>query len=90
MNGSLCSIGYSSYKGPEFGIRLDLSDGYIYGYNQEPNLNNEDVHFQMVKLTPNDGAMHHYSIIMLGSEVAFYIDGTDYGHLTFSSQNRLL
>ena len=76
----------SSYKGPEFGIRLDLSEGYIYGYNQEPNGNNVDVNFQMLKLTPNDGAMHHYSIIMLGSEVAFYIDGTDYGHLTFPSQ----
>ena len=25
------------YKGTEFGIRLDLNDGFIYGYVQEPN-----------------------------------------------------
>ena len=76
----------NTYKGPEFGIRLDLSDGYIYAYNQEPNVDIEGVNFQMLKLTPNDGATHHYSIVFLGSEVAFYIDGTDYGHLTFPSQ----
>ena len=75
-----------TYKGIEFGIRLDLNDGFIYGYNQEPNINNEDVNFQMLKLIPNDGTMHHYSITMLSSEVAFYIDGTDTGHLTFPSQ----
>ena len=75
-----------TYKGTEFGIRLDLNDGFIYGYNQEPNVNDEDVNFQMLKLALNDGAIHHYSIIMLGSEVAFYIDGIDTGHLTFPSQ----
>jgi hypothetical protein len=76
----------NTYKGPEFGIRLDLSDGYVYGYNQEPNSINDDVNFQMLKLTPNDEATHHYSIILLGSEVAFYIDGTEYGYLTFPSE----
>ncbi len=29
-----------TYKGTEFGIRLDLSDGFIYGYIQEPNSRN--------------------------------------------------
>jgi hypothetical protein len=77
----------NTYKGQEFGIRLDLSDGYIYGYNQEPNVNNEGDNFQMLQLALNDGATHHYSIVLLGSEVAFYIDGTDYGHLTFPSQS---
>jgi hypothetical protein len=76
----------NTYKGPEFGIRLDLSDGYIYAYNQEPNVDIEGINFQMLKLTPNDGATHHYSMVFFGSEVAFYIDGTDYGHLTFPSQ----
>ena len=27
---------------------------------QEPKSNYEDVNFQMLKLTPNDGIMHHY------------------------------
>jgi hypothetical protein len=76
----------NTYKGQEFGVRLDLSDGYIYGYNQEPNVNIEGDNFQMLQLTLNDGATHHYSVVLLGSEVAFYIDGTDYGHLTFPSQ----
>ena len=39
----------TTYKGTEFGIRLDLSDGFIYGYNQEPNGNYEDVNFQMLQ-----------------------------------------
>ncbi len=76
----------NSYKGTEFGIRLDLSDGCIYGYIQEPNGNYEDVNFQMLKLTPNDGTIHHFALILLGSEVAFCIDGVDYGHLSFPSQ----
>jgi hypothetical protein len=76
----------TTYKGTEFGIRLDLSDGFIYGYNQEPNGNYEDVSFQMMKLAPNDGIVHHYTLIMLGLEVAFYIDGVDYGHLGFPSE----
>ncbi len=27
----------NTYKGTEFGIRMDLKDGFIYGYIQEPN-----------------------------------------------------
>ena len=75
----------TTYKGTEFGIRMDLKDGFIYGYVQEPNDNFGDVNFQMLKLTPNDGIIHHYTIIMLGSEVSFYIDGIDYGYLNFPS-----
>jgi hypothetical protein len=75
----------NTYKGTEFGIRLDLGDGCIYGYNQEPTGNYEDVNFQMLKLTPNDGIMHHFTLIMLGSEISFYIDGLNYGYLNFPS-----
>ena len=75
----------TTYKGVEFGIRLDLNDGFIYGYNQEPNGNYGEVNFQMLKLMANDGIMHHYTLIMLGSEVSFCIDGVDYGVLNFPS-----
>lgn len=75
----------NTYKGTEFGIRMDLNDGFIYGYVQEPNGNFGDVNFQMLELMPNDGIIHHYTIIMLGSEVSFYIDGIDYGYLNFPS-----
>ncbi len=75
----------STYKGTEFGVRMDLKDGFIYGYIQEPNGNNGDVNFLMLALMPNDGIMHHYALIMLGSEVSFSIDGTSYGYMTFPS-----
>ena len=75
----------NTYKGTEFGIRIDLKDGFIYGYVQEPNENFGDVDFKMLELTSNDGIMHHYTLIVLGSEVSFWIDGTDYGYLNFSS-----
>lgn len=74
-----------SYKGIEFGIRMDLSDGFIYGYVQEPNGNYGEVTFQMLKLMSNDGIMHHFTVFILGSEVSFFIDGVSYGHLNFSS-----
>jgi hypothetical protein len=74
-----------TYKGTEFGVRMDLKDGFVYGYVQEPNGNNGDVYFQMLKLMPNDGVTHHYSLIMLGSEVSFYIDGIEYGNLNFTN-----
>ena len=73
------------YKGTEFGIRLDLSDGFIYGYIQEPNGYYGEVNFQMLKLGSNDGMMHHYTLIMQVAEVSFYIDGTNYGYLNFPS-----
>ena len=47
-----------TYKGIEFGIRMDLKDGLIYGYVQEPNDNYGDVNFQMLRLMPNDGIVH--------------------------------
>lgn len=72
-----------TYKGTEFGIRMDLKDGLIYGYVQEPNDTYGEVSFQMLKLIPNDGIVHHYTLIMLNSEVSFYIDGVDYGYLNF-------
>jgi hypothetical protein len=75
----------SLYKGTEFGIRMDLRDGFIYGYIQEPNDNYGDVNFQMLALMPNDGIMHHYTLIRLGSEVLFSIDGSNTGYLTFPS-----
>lgn len=75
----------NTYKGTEFGIRVDLSDGGIYGYVQEPNGNYEEVDFQMIKFTTNDGIMHHFTLIMLGSKVSFYIDGLNYGYLNFPS-----
>jgi hypothetical protein len=75
----------STYKGVEFGIRLDLCDGFIYGYNQEPNGNIGEVNFQMMQLTPNDGIMHHYTLIIVNSEVSFYINGIYHGCLSFPS-----
>jgi hypothetical protein len=75
----------TTYKGVEFGVRLDLCDGFIYGYNQEPTSNLGEVDFQMMKLIPNDGIMHHYSLIIVNSEVSFYVDGIYYGCLSFHS-----
>ena len=75
----------ANYKGTEFGIRLDLQDGVIYGYIQEPNGNFGEINFEMQKLMPNDGIMHHYTLIMLGSAVIFCIDGTECGYLNFPS-----
>jgi hypothetical protein len=74
----------TTYKGTEFGVRMDLHDGFIYGYIQEPN-GFGDVDFQMQQLMPNDGSIHHYTLIMWGSGVSFWIDGTDYGYLGFAS-----
>ena len=75
----------NTYKGTEFGIRMDLKDGFIYGYVQEPNGTNGDVNFQMVQLMRNDGMMHHYTLILLGSVVAFCVDGANYHYLNFPS-----
>jgi hypothetical protein len=75
----------NNYKGTEFGVRMDLKDGFVYGYVQEPNGVYGDVDFQMLSLTPNDGLMHHYTLIVLGAQVSFYIDGVDFGYLNFSS-----
>ena len=75
----------NTFKGTEFGIRMDLKNGFIYGYVQEPNGNYEEVNFMMLELTPNDGVMHHYTVIIVGSEVSFYVDGIDYGYLNFPS-----
>lgn len=74
----------STYKGTEFGIRLDLSDGFLYGYIQEPNGDFGEVNFQMLKLWSNDGMKHHYTLFIQVSEVSFYIDGTNYGCLNFT------
>lgn len=74
-----------TYKGTEFGIRMDLKTGSIYGYIQEPNDVDGDVDFQMIELMRNDGVNHHYSLVASGSEVTFFIDGGDFGHLNFSS-----
>lgn len=74
-----------TYKGTEFGVRMDLKDGFIYGYIQEPNGIIMDVNFKMLKLMPNDGLMHHYSLIMSGSKVSFYIDSKDCGYLNYPS-----
>ena len=76
-----------TYKGTEFGIRLDLRDGFIYSYVQEPNGNDGEVNFLMQKLMLNDGIMHHYTLIMLGSKVSLNIDGIEYGYLNFPSNN---
>ncbi len=80
----------STYKGAEFGVRMDLKDGCIYGYNQEPCIRSpfsyfSDVNFRMLNLMPNDGMTHHYTLIMLGTGVAFYVDGVNYGTLSFLS-----
>jgi hypothetical protein len=75
----------NTYKGTEFGIRKALNDGFIYGYVQEPNENYGDVDFKMLELTFNNGIMHHYTLIVLGSEVSFWIDGINYGYLNFPS-----
>ena len=44
----------ATYKGTEFGIRMDLKDGCIYGYIQEPDGIGK-VNFGCCKLMPNDG-----------------------------------
>jgi hypothetical protein len=75
----------NTYKGTEFGIRMDLKDGFIYGYLQEPNGDNSEINFNMQKLMLNDGVTHHYTLIMAGSEISFLIDGTEYGNLSFQS-----
>ncbi len=80
----------TTYKGTEFGLRLDLKDGCIYGYNQEPCSREpfsyfSEVNFRMLSLMPNDGIMHHYTMSMLGTEIAFYVDGVNYGTLSFLS-----
>ncbi len=75
----------NTYKGTEFGIRLDLSIGCIYGYIQEPNGVYGEVNFQMLALMPNDGTMHHYTLFLLDSGVSFCIDGVGYGYLNFPS-----
>jgi hypothetical protein len=75
----------TTYKGTEFGVRMDLNDGLIFGYIQEPNGEFGDVDFQMVLLTSNDGLMHHYTLIAYECEVLFWIDGVEWGHLTFPS-----
>ena len=76
-----------TYKGTEFGIRMGLEDGFIYGYIQEPNESNADVNFNMIQLLPNDGLMHHYTIVMSGSEVSFYIEDIIYSRLDFPSNS---
>jgi hypothetical protein len=75
----------NTYKGTEFGIRMDLKDGFIYGYIQEPNENYEDVNFQMWQLMSNDGLIHHYTVFMRGSGILFCIDGINYCYLSFPS-----
>jgi hypothetical protein len=74
-----------TYKGTEFCIRMDLEDGLICGYVQEPNGNNGEVNFRMINLLSNDGVIHHYNLVMLGTGVSFCIDGIQYGFLNFPS-----
>jgi hypothetical protein len=75
----------STYKGAEFGIRMDLKDGFVYAYVQEPNGSYGDVNFKMQELIPNDGIIHHYTLIILSTGVSFSIDGIEYGYLIFPS-----
>jgi hypothetical protein len=76
----------STYKGTEFGVRMDLKDGFIYGYIQEPDGGYGEVNFQMLNLKPNDGVMHHYTLILsLGSGISFCVDGLYCGYLSFPS-----
>jgi hypothetical protein len=74
-----------TYKGTEFGIRMDMNDGYICGYIQEPNGNCSQVNFKMLALQPNNGVIHHYTLIFLGSGVSFYIDGRNCGYISYPS-----
>ncbi|MCW3996430.1 MAG: hypothetical protein NWE98_09845 [Candidatus Bathyarchaeota archaeon] len=74
-----------TYKGTEFGIRMDLKNSFIYGYIQEPEGSVGEVNFQMQKLILNDGLMHHYTLITMGHYVLFLIDGIGYGRLSYPS-----
>ena len=74
-----------NYKGTEFGIRLDLRDGCIYGYVQEPTGNLGEVNFQTVNLMPNDGMMHQYSIVIVPSYALFSVDTTHHSFLSFQT-----
>ena len=64
---------------------MDLKDGCIYGYIQEPEDSLGDINFQMLNFMPNDGMIHHYTLIILGSGVLFNIDGVEYVYLSFPS-----
>jgi hypothetical protein len=77
----------ANYKGTEFGIRMGLNNGFIYGYIQEPCGDGGDVDFQMLPLTLNDGMLHHYTLVTSGSNISFFVDGVDYGYLAFPSCN---
>ena len=41
----------------------------------------------MIQLMLNDGIMHHYTVIMSGAAVLFFIDGINYGNLTYPSNS---
>ncbi len=41
----------------------------------------------MLKLMPNDGTIHHYTVVMIGLQVSFCIDGVNYGNLIFPSNS---
>ena len=75
----------ATYKGTEFGVRMDLMNGSIYGYIQEPSGSYGGVNFIMLQLMANDGAMHHYSLVMSNVGVSYYVDGVNYGYLIFPS-----
>ena len=72
-----------TYKGTEFGIRLDLRDGCVYGYVQEPTGNLGEVNFQTVNLIQNDGMMHQYSIVIIPSYALFSVDSIHHSFLSF-------
>ena len=64
----------TSYKGFEFGVRLGLTDGVVYGYWQYPQAGG-GVAFREQPLFPNDGRAHTYSLSLSGSTISYSVDG---------------
>jgi len=65
----------TTYQGYEFGVRLSLSDGFVYGYWQSP-LPTGGVLFKEHRLFANDGRSHQYSFRLAGGAISYSVDGT--------------
>jgi hypothetical protein len=64
----------TTYKGFEFGVRLGLTDGMVYGYWQYPQAGGGVV-FKEQPLFPNDGRAHTYMLSLSGSTISYSVDG---------------
>ncbi|HEY6238452.1 MAG TPA: hypothetical protein VIZ68_04630 [Thermoplasmata archaeon] len=65
----------TTFHGTEFGVRMSLSDGFVYAYWQFPSPFGGVV-FQEHRLFANDGRSHGYDLSLVGATVSFSVDGT--------------